>query len=142
MTSFDYGGLSPEIAEWLRQHAAQISEKKAKAGAIVVKDYIDIGRDLLAVKHLFTDDEFFRWLEAECRIDIQAAQNYMNAAEFAENPTNRVVLALHPAVVYQIAAKSTPPEVAAEIMRRAKGGEIDINSIEVENLIAKAKRKE
>jgi hypothetical protein len=85
---FDYGSLSPEIADALREHTARIRHQvKATTTAIVW-----IGRDLLAVKQMLEHGQFVQWVEKECGFSIRTAQNYMRVAEFFEGKSATVAL--------------------------------------------------
>lgn len=133
--AFDYGTLNAEATERLRQQAGLTSSKIAAAQTTA--DYVDIGRDLLAVKHQFPRGQFTHWLEAECRLPARTALNYMNAAALAEKYP--AATTLPPIMIYKLAAKDNPPAVVSEIMRRVNAGEVVPYRI-VEDWIWKAKR--
>jgi Protein of unknown function (DUF3102) len=140
--AFDYGSLSPEMAEALREKTDRIRHQvKAAATAIVW-----IGRDLTAVKQMLEHGQFVRWVDSECGFSIRTAQNYMRAAEFLEGKSASVAL-LPPATLYRLSAKNAPPEVVNAVMNLAARGEIseaDVTQIfaEYNNLKRRAARKE
>ena len=140
--AFDYGALSPKIAEALREHTARIRHQvKATTTAIVW-----IGRDLMAVKQMLGHGQFVRWVESECGFSARTAQNYLRAAEFLEGKSATVAL-LSPATLYRLSAKNAPPEVVDAVINRAADGEIseaDVARIfgEYNNLKRRATRKE
>ena len=116
---FDYGSLSPEVAEALREKTDRIRHQvKATATAIVW-----IGRDLTAVKQMLGHGQFVRWVESECGFSARTAQNYMRVAEFLEGKSATVAL-LPPATLYRLSAKNAPPEVVAAVTERAAAGKI------------------
>jgi hypothetical protein len=132
--AFDYSVLSVEIASRLRQQAARIRGRLGKTS----QELIDIGRDLLAAKeHVLERGQFTRWIEAEVRISVRAAQDYMAMARLAEAKGATVAL-LPPKTVQRLAAKSAPGEVVTAIVERARGGEILLDNV-VETMIREAR---
>jgi hypothetical protein len=42
---------------------------------------IEVGRELIAIKHRVEHGQFVEWIERECRMSIRTAQRAMQAAE-------------------------------------------------------------
>jgi hypothetical protein len=115
--AFDYGVLGPDLSERLRQQAARIRRRIANTTAA----FIEVGRDLLAVKQSLEHGQFAAWLKAECGIEERTARNYMSAAAFAEGKTEMISV-LPPTTLYLLAAKSTPAEIVNEVMPTVEAG--------------------
>jgi Protein of unknown function (DUF3102) len=111
--------LDPGLTSDLRQQAARIRSRIAKTTEAIV----ETGRDLLAAKDQLEHGEFSAWVEEEVGIRIRSAQLYMSAARFMAGK-NETVSLLPPSTIYKLAAKSTPPELAAEIIARVTSGEV------------------
>jgi hypothetical protein len=117
--AFDYAAMAPELANKLKKQAARIKKQmKATTAAI-----IEIGRDLIAVKQHLEHGQFGSWVESECGFTTRTARNYMRAAEFAEGKSE-TISDLSPTCLYLLATKSTPTEIAIEVIARVESGEI------------------
>jgi hypothetical protein len=111
--AFDYGALSPGIAEALREKSGRIRHQvKVTATAIVW-----IGRDLLAAKQMLEHGQFVDWVAKECGFSIRTAQNYTRTAEFLGGKSATVAL-LPLAMLYRLSGKNAPPEVVAAVLDR------------------------
>jgi hypothetical protein len=119
VAAFDYTMLAPELVEPLRRQASRIRER----GKATVSAIIEIGRDLLAVQKHLQHGQFCTWVEAECGFTVRSAQNYMRAAEFAEDK-NEIISLLSPTTLYMLAAKSSPTEIVTDVVARFKAGEV------------------
>src|SRR5271166_3094852 len=104
--AFDYGSLPAGEAKRLRQHTEKIRGQMQATVPII----IEIGRELIAIKETLDHGRFITWVEAEIGITRRTAQNYMNAARFAEGKSEMVSL-LNPAVLYRLSSKTTPPAI-------------------------------
>src|SRR5262245_17816765 len=117
--SFDYSRLAPELVADLRQHAARIRERTRITTATI----IEIGKELLAAKQHLAHGQFKDWINAECGCTVRTAQNYLRAAKLAEAKGETVSL-LPPRIVYQLTAKSTPPELTDPVLNLAATGTV------------------
>ena len=81
--AFDYGSLSPEIAEDLRLDAGRIREARDGTEAIHVIAYL-----LAWAKQVLAHGQFIRWVRAECGFSIRTAENYIRATKFVELVTD------------------------------------------------------
>jgi hypothetical protein len=118
-TSFDYAAIPPETATALRAQACRIRT----AVKSTTETILQVGEDLIAVKQSIEHGRFRAWIEAECGFSVRTAENYIRAAEFADGKSATVAL-LQPATVYRLAAKSAPPAVVDEVIRRAENGDV------------------
>ena len=116
---FDYCAIAPEHVADLRQRAARIREQVR----VTTVSAIEIGNELLSAKQHLPHGQFEDWVRAECGCAVRTARNYMAAAAFAEGKS-ATVADLPPSIVYKLAAKSTPPELAAEVIERAAAGKV------------------
>jgi hypothetical protein len=117
-TTFDYGTLTANNAEFLRKKATRIRQGiKSTVEAIC-----DIGVQLYGAKLKLAHGQFVQWVQLECGFSPRSAQNYMRASEFAADKYATVAL-LPPATVYRLSAETTPAEVVAEVLARAANGE-------------------
>ena len=92
--------------------------------AKTAQDIIEIGRDLANVKKLLSHGEFQEWIQTELGISPRTAQNFMNVTNRLGGKSEMISL-LPPAVVYALAAPSTPDDVRAHVLELAeKGGPI------------------
>jgi DUF3102 family protein len=130
---FDYGNLPAVEISALRAQASRVR----KLNKSVMSAIIEVGKDLLDAKSQLEHGQFRDWVEIECGFNIRTAENYMSAAQFAEGK-NATVSLLPPAVVYKLAAKSTPASIVDQVLERAAKGE-PINQVDVETAIGNAK---
>ena len=86
-----------------------------------VGDLVAIGRTLTEAKERLPHGQFGRWLAAEFGWSWQTANNLMNVARLGDQIPND--LEFGEAVLYALAAPSTPAEVRAEMVARARAGE-------------------
>src|SRR5262245_58142290 len=133
VTAFDYGALAPDVAAEIRRQANQIKSKITKT----TQDLIVIGRDLEAVKERPDHGQFTTWVESELGIVVRTAQLYMAVARLAKDKGESISLLPSP-TVHRLAAKSTPPEVVAEVVARANSGEIVPDAV-VKGMVSEAK---
>jgi hypothetical protein len=113
--SFDYGGVSSSVANFLRGQADRI---RRYVGTSIVKT----GKDLLAAKHYLSHGAFLRWVESEVGIPARTAQGYMQVAQWV-GTKNATVAHLPPSVLYTLSARSTPKEFTAGVLVRIDAGE-------------------
>jgi hypothetical protein len=131
--SFNYGNLSTDQITDLRNRAASIREK----ARTTTRGIIEIGRDLLAVKKELPHGQFLIWAETECGLSIRTADNYTRAAKFMESRKLETVSNLPPALIYKLAAKSTPPEIIGEVISVMESGDV-VSEGEVRKKLANA----
>lgn len=117
--AFDYCTLAPAHVGDLRQRALRIRERTRVTTATI----IEIGNDLLGAKQLLPHGQFKDWIKAECGFTVRTAQRYIRVAQFVEGKNDTVSL-LPPNIVYLLAAKSTPPELADEVIERTAAGNV------------------
>jgi hypothetical protein len=100
---------------------AQIAERIRGRIRRTITDIIETGRDLAEVKAKLGHGHFGEWVWNEFNMTNRTAQNYMGAAEWAEDK-NEIVSHLSPTIVYALAAPSTPSSVTDRIVADAKAG--------------------
>ena len=125
---FDYAGLPSVEAVEIRAAAERIKVRLKRTA----EDIIEIGRDLIAVKARLPHGQFLPWLKTEFEFSESSANKFMQVAEkFGAKSVN--FTDLKPAILYALAAPSTPETVRAEVIERAEAGE-KITLAEVEQL--------
>ena len=112
---FDYATVTPDVARYLRGHAARLRQ-------YISKSIIQIGKDLLSAKRYLPHGAFLEWVEREAGINPRTAQSYMHAAEWASNKS-ATVARLPPGLLYILSAASTPPKYVDDIVQRVESGE-------------------
>lgn len=124
--AFNYDGVEPELAKFLRNRARLIKSQVRQQ----TRSIIETGAILQDVKARLEHGSFTVWVQAELGCSLRTAENYMRAAEFA-NGKNEIVSRLPPATVYALAAPSTPDEVKSKVMGALETGkDIDVRTIE------------
>jgi Protein of unknown function (DUF3102) len=105
--------------EFLREAAARVRQRINRSAEYI----IEIGRDLIAVKDRVGHGNFLPWIEREFGMSDDTAARFMNVARnmAAQIPHGGAEFA--PAVLYALAAPSTPGEVRTEITDRVTAGE-------------------
>jgi hypothetical protein len=112
---FDYATLGdPALAADARAAIARIRTR-------IQSSILEIGRELIAIKSRMEHGTFGKWIAAELNINIRTAENYMNAATFAEGKSESISF-LPPSTLYALAAPSAPPEVVKEVLAAADTG--------------------
>jgi Protein of unknown function (DUF3102) len=120
---FDYSALVPTIADSTRNAAERIKSR-------IKASVLEIGHDLLAVKEQLEHGQFCDWLSCELGMTPRSAQNYMQTAR-AFGEKSEIISYLPQALVYQLAAPSTPAPIRDEIVKRFDSGErIHANEIQ------------
>jgi Protein of unknown function (DUF3102) len=116
--TFDYTGLSPEVAT-----EVQAAEERIRNGLDRQHEsIIEIGCDLLAVKKRLGHGQFSDWLKAKFGLTVRTAQNYMQVAE-RFGGKSETVSHLPPTALYKLAAPSTPTAAATKILEKLEAGE-------------------
>ncbi len=97
------------------------------------KDFLEIGREMLAAKALLKRGEFLPWLESMFpTVSYRTRRNYMASYEFVEaHPEARK---LDRTVIFELVTKSIPDEVVEEVLDKAKAG-ISMTATEVRKLL-------
>src|SRR5215207_8229244 len=99
------------VADDLASIAARIRAAMGRS----IECIVAIGQELSFVKGKLPHGRFNRWIVEEFHFSERTAQNYMNAAAaFADRPAT--VAYLPATLVYDLAAKTTPPGVRADIV--------------------------
>jgi hypothetical protein len=122
-----------EDESFVREAADRIRSRMMRT----VKDLIEIGRDLIAVKERLGHGNFLPWIDGEFRMTDKSAQRFMSVAERYGDKSDSVSN-LTATVMYELAAPSTPEEVRAEVAERAAAGE-SVTTAEVKELKNKIK---
>jgi hypothetical protein len=104
--------------EFLREAAARIRQRMARTA----KDIVEIGRELIAVRDRVGRGNFLPWIAREFGMSDQTAYRFIHVAK---NMADQIPHGVEfpPAVLYALAAPSTPEEVRTEITERAAAGE-------------------
>jgi hypothetical protein len=113
--TFDYTGLSPDLADAARATAERIRFR-------LRDNIIGTGRDLLAIKTRMQHGAFGAWIKAELNITDRSAERYMGAARLADKSDTVSVLPV--ASVYLLAAPSAPAGIVAEVLDAAAAGNV------------------
>ncbi|MBF0453889.1 MAG: DUF3102 domain-containing protein [Magnetococcales bacterium] len=85
------------------------------------EDIIEIGHELLAVKGALPHGQFVEWLQAEFKMSLSTAQNFMNVYKRFGKSTK--IVDFNPSVIYELSAPSTPNEVVKKAMEIANTGD-------------------
>jgi hypothetical protein len=114
---FDYSSLSGTDRDEVRAATARIRVRMTRT----VEDIVQIGQDLILVKERVGHGGFILWIEAEFGMSEWTARSFMRVGErFGKSGT---VPDLPAAVLYALAAPSTPDAVVDEIKERAANGQ-------------------
>jgi hypothetical protein len=112
---FDYSTLDdPALAADALATAARIRTR-------LHPSVCEIGRDLIDMKRRMGHGKFGLWIASELGINRRTAENYMNAANFAEGKSESISL-LPPTVLYALGARSALPEVVEEVLAAVDAG--------------------
>lgn len=133
---FDYKALAKPVATAARAAAERIRSHGLKAAGA----YLDIGRELLAIKDQLGHGHFGAWLRAEFQMSERMAQRNMSAATLFENKSD-IVSFLPATTVYALAAPSTPAPVREAVVARLEAGE-RINPSVVARIIQEGRKEE
>jgi len=90
---FDFGSLSPENTQIVRQCGERIHIEKKKTA----DSGIAIGRELIVVKKTLPHGAFQAWVGSECGFSQRSAQIYMRVARLADKNANVALLPLNTA---------------------------------------------
>jgi hypothetical protein len=104
--------------QFLREAADLIRSRMSRSA----EDIVEIGRKLIVVKDRIGHGNFLPWIDLEFGMSDQSAANFMNVARRFGDQIPKG-LEFRPAVLYALAAPSTPEEIRTEITERAKAGE-------------------
>ena len=117
-SAFNYEGIEPGLADSLRKQAERIRDRIKKT----IPDIIEIGRDLLAVQESIPYGKFGTWLRAEFGWHERTAQNWMLLATvFGDR--SEIVSDLPQGLLCRLAAKSTPKNIAADVVTKLEQGD-------------------
>lgn len=111
---FDYAGLSKQVIKEAETVARKIRSR-------LRANIIETGQDLMSIKDKLGHGKFGPWLKFYFGMSERTAQNLMRAAD-AFHDRAVVVDRMPPAVVYKLAAKSTPEAVRNAIARDISRG--------------------
>jgi hypothetical protein len=112
---FDYTGVSPSVAKYLKGQVERIRRSASKS-------IVEIGKDLIGAKHYLSHGAFLRWVESEVGVPARTAQAYMQVAQWVSQK-GAGVAALPPTLLYLLSAPSTPEEFITSVLKRVGAGE-------------------
>jgi hypothetical protein len=135
--AFDYNLLTEDFQGTLIAVADRIKSRVRRQTA----DIIEIGRDLLTIKSEMEHGLFLKWVAVEFRWTPRTVQNYMAAAEWAGDKYETVSY-LPPKLIYDLASKSTPDEIKAEVRADLDAGKpVDVKEIKSRILDARSHQR-
>jgi hypothetical protein len=133
---FDYDALPPEIAAKLKETALKVRNRS-------VKNAIEIGRELLALKSLLKHGRFLKYfkgfLKAELGMSLHTAQNQMGVAQLLSDPKNAKFENIPVSGLY-ILSRSTP-ESARQLVRDLLAAGRTLMVAEVTKIVSEEKNK-
>ena len=112
---FDYNGVSPSVAKYLKGQVERIRRSASKS-------IVEIGKDLIGAKHYLSHGAFLRWVESEVGLPARTAQAYMQVAQWVSQK-GAGVATLPPTLLYLLSAPSTPEEFITSVLKRVGAGE-------------------
>ena len=113
LTQYAFGGLTPEAANELEEHAARILTHSQRA-------IIEIGKELLAAREVAAYGTWTPFLE-RCGMQERTAQNYMQVArKFIDQP--EIVSALPATALYALSADSADQAEVAKVIGEVQAG--------------------
>jgi hypothetical protein len=117
MVLFSYGNLPDDLATEAMEAADRIRGRLDRQK----KNYIEIGRDLIAVKEKLGHGHFGNWLKAEFDTDERTVQNYMRAAKWVDGKSESVSdLPIN--AIYELSAPSTPVAIQEKVLSELDAG--------------------
>jgi Protein of unknown function (DUF3102) len=133
-----YEDLPADHANALRKQAARIRDRMSTATEIMIKAVIETGRDLIAVKQYLEHGKFCEWVQVACGFTRRTAENYMRVAYAFAEAKCETISHLQLSTLYELSAKSTPPELVSLIIERAEAAQ-PISDDEAREMLAEAK---
>jgi Protein of unknown function (DUF3102) len=137
---FSYEGLPADYADSLSKKAMTIRIRMKGATATMIQAIFETGRDLMAVKQRLEHGNFCKWVETECGFTIRTAQNYIKVACAFTEAKCETISHLQLSTVYGLAAKTTPRELVAEVIKFGSAGR-PVSDYQVREMLAEAKLK-
>jgi hypothetical protein len=136
ISSFDYSLLG-DTADKVRSSAEKIRLMLQKS----IKDIIEVGLELLAVKEGVGHGHFGAWLRAEFGWTDRTAQNFMTVAQ-AFGPKTEMIsdLTIQPTAAYLLAAPSAPDQARKQAIERAEAGE-EITTAVAKRILADTRKR-
>jgi len=119
---FDYAAIGdPDVERQVREATVKIREMQRAA-------LVDIGRELIAVKAALPHGAFLAWVESSFGWSQRTAVNMMQVAtEFGSKW--ETVSHLPKAVIYKLAAPSTPPTVREAVLHLGPGQAVSVRNV-------------
>ena len=114
-----YTDLTPDVQATLNDVADRIRDRLQ----LTIKNIIEIGHDLNAVKKELGHGRFTPWIETEFGMSDQTARNFMNVATRFPKSKSLLDLKITKEALYLLAAPSTDGEVVEVVMEKAGAGE-------------------
>jgi hypothetical protein len=117
---FDYTAIEdPDTRKAAQEAALRIHDNLIRSK----EAFLEVGRDLLAMKDEIMHGGFQPWLGTEFPLlKYRTAINYMNAYTYCEEHPDAKLFDL--TAIYALASKSTPPEVVEEVFEQVKAGTV------------------
>ena len=116
---FNYSELDASIREEAKQAAQRIRIHLESAK----KSFLTVGKELQAMKAKLHHGQFEKWIKIEFGMQPRSARNYISAAKLYDVEPE-AAMKLAPTAVYELAARSTPETVKADIIAQVKGGKV------------------
>lgn len=116
-SSFDYTGFTEEEAEDMRATASRVRRSLRDA----IKNSVQAGNDLMAIKERLGHGQFLKWIDAECHLSERTAQFHMRIARFVAEKSE-MFAGLPPSALDKLAADTTPEHVRDAVAREVQEG--------------------
>jgi len=119
---FEYAAIGdPDVERQVREATVKIREMQRAA-------LVDIGRELITVKAALPHGAFLAWVESSFGWSQRTAVNMMQVAtEFGSKW--ETVSHLPTAVIYKLAAPSTPPTVREAVLHLGPGQAVSVRAV-------------
>jgi hypothetical protein len=117
-STFDYTIFSASDTAFLQSSARRVCVL-IRRGAKVI---LEIGNELAEIKKMLPHGQFAAFCRAEMDLEPRTVEHYMSLAELAKKYSPALVAQLPVRAGYQLAEKSVPNDVVAEIMSQVSDG--------------------
>lgn len=117
--TFDYEVLTIEQRTLVEQRTGEIRERLQRSA----QDIWEIGQRLADVRSQLKHGQFDAWIKAEFGWSRRTAYNFINVYETFRERANLAQIDIATSALYLLAAPSTPPDVRAQYLQKAKEGE-------------------
>lgn len=117
-STFDYSPFSASDTAFLQSSVKRVCVLVRRSA----KYNLEIGERLAEIKRMLPHGQFAAFCHAEMDLEPRSVENYMSLAELAKKYPPALVVQLPATAGYQLADKSAPTEVVAEIMSQVCDG--------------------